>query len=348
MLNIKKICLTEGQSVRTAVEVMNESGRQIVLIVDQNKVLLGTFTDGDLRRALLNDVTLDTPLKGLYHHPALSSPESKGRYGAVEMMREHGVDQMPLVDAAGRITSVELINPAQHGIKIDNTVVIMAGGMGKRLYPITESVPKALVPVGSHPILELIIERLASQGFQNFIISVNYLGEMIEDYFGDGSKWDVSITYLTEKKRLGTAGALSLIEKVPDKPILILNCDVLTTTSFQDMISFHEEKKATMSMGVQEYYHQVPYGVVRIDGTSLQSIDEKPESKNFVNAGMYVVSPEVLKYVPKDQYYDMTDFIDLLLKEKKSVHCYPIKKYWIDVGNPNDLERARSELHLHF
>lgn len=348
MLNIDKICLTEDQTIRSAIETMNETGRQIVLITDRDSVLLGTFTDGDLRRALLAGADLMTPLKGYYHQPALCSPAVKGRFGAVEVMREHGVDQMPLVDEVGRVVGIEVINPAQYGIKIDNTVMIMAGGLGKRLHPITETVPKALVPVGGHPILQLIIDRLVTQGFQNFIVAINHLGDMIEDYFGDGSRWNVSITYLREQKRMGTAGALSLIDQPPDAPMLIINCDVLTTTSFQDMIAFHEKKCATLSMGTQEYYHQVPYGVVRTDGTALKTIEEKPESRHSVNAGMYIVSPQALKYVPKDKFFDMTDLIAILLKNNEPVHCYPIKKYWIDVGNPEDLEKARSEFHLHF
>jgi len=348
MLNIDKICVTENQSVRSAIEIMNKSGRQIILIINHEKILLGTFTDGDLRRALLNGVTLDSSLKGNYHSPALSSPISKGRYGALELMRKHGVDQMPLVDEQGCIVTIEVINPGHYGIKVENTVVIMAGGLGKRLHPITEDIPKALVLVGGRPILELIIERLVSQGFQNFIISVNHLSEMIQDYFGDGSRWNVSIKYITEKKRLGTAGSLSLIEDLPNLPILVMNCDILTTTLFQDMIAFHEEKKASMSMGMQEYYHQVPYGVIKVEGTILKNIIEKPESKQFVNAGIYVISSNILKYIPKDKFFDMTEFVEILLKENESIHCHSLKKYWIDVGNRNDLERARSEFHLHF
>lgn len=347
MQNVENICLLEDALLRDAIEVMNESGRQIILIIDQDKKLLGTFTDGDLRRSLMTGADLKTSIKNIYNKNPLTSPAERGRAGAVEMMREHGIDQMPLIKD-GRVVGIEAINPSQYGIKVHNTVVFMAGGLGKRLYPITETIPKALVPIGSRPILEIILERVIAQGFQKFIFTVNHLGDMIEDYFGDGSRWNVSITYIREEQRLGTAGGLSLIDDLPKDPMLILNCDVLTTTDFQDMIQFHEKTNSILSMGVQEHYHQIPYGVVQMDGTKLIKIVEKPETSHHVNAGMYVISPDVISHIPKNEFFDMTSLVEDLIEKNQSIHCYPAKKFWIDIGNPKDLESARSEYHLHF
>lgn len=348
MQDIDRICLGEGTLLKTAIDVMTRSGRQIVLIVDADKKLLGTFTDGDLRRALLSGATLESPLKDLYNDHPLVVPAAKGRVGAVEKMRAHGLDQMPLVDERGRVTAIESINPAQYGIKLDNRVVIMAGGLGKRLHPVTKDIPKALVPIGERPILEIVLERLTTQGFQNFTLAINHFGHMIEDYFKDGSRWNVSISYIREEERLGTAGALGLLPERPSKPILVMNCDVLTTTDFQSMLDFHDTTRSTISMGIRENSYVIPYGVVETDGSRFVSLQEKPEQRYFINTGIYVLSPEAIDYIPRNSFFDMTTLVEKVSGAGKRVSCYAIKKYWIDIGQPHDLDRARTEYHQHF
>lgn len=347
MDNIDKICVSSITTIRDAIERMNSSGRQIILVVDEKKKLLGTFTDGDLRRALIKGADIDMSIEPFFNRKPHTSPASKGRAGAVERMREFGIDQMPLVDDDGVVKKLEAINPAQYGLKIDNPVVIMAGGMGKRLYPITKDTPKGLIPVGDRPILEIILERLITQGFQKFIFAIHHFGNVIEDYFGNGERWNVHIDYLREEKRLGTAGALSLFVTMPEMPFIVMNCDILTTTNFQDMLEFHESEKSIITMGVRESVYQIPYGVIEVNDSRLKCINEKPEHKFYVNTGMYCLSPEALEYIPVAQFFDMTDLIDRLLEYHKPVSCYEIKKYWIDIGQHEDLEKARSEYHLY-
>lgn len=345
MLDIERICVTEEASLRKVTELLNESGRQIILIVDADGRLAGTFTDGDLRRALLKGATLADPVRGFFNPHPLSTPVSGGRSQAVALMRERGIDQIPLVDESGRVVGVESINPARVGIKVEYPVVIMAGGRGKRLHPITETVPKALVSVGDKPILEHILERLTAQGFQRFTFAINHMGEMIEDYFGDGSRWNVSIEYLREPKRLGTAGALSLMQSRPTTPFIVTNCDVLTTTSFQDMLEYHLNHGASATIGVREFSYQVPFGVIDLAGTQLQRISEKPEHTWLINAGIYVLDPSVIDVIPKGEFCDMTDVLATLIRQSAPISTYMIRRYWIDIGVPQDLDQARLQIH---
>lgn len=345
MLDIKKICVSPDATLHKATELLDESGRQIILIVDGDRRLMGTFTDGDLRRALLKGATLEDPVRGFYNPHPTSTPATGGRSQAVALMREKGIDQIPLVDDQGRVVGIESINPARVGIKIDYPVVIMAGGRGKRLYPITETIPKALVSVGDKPILEHILERMIAQGFQNFTFAINYMGEMIEDYFGDGSRWNVRIDYLREPKRLGTAGALSLLESRPTTPFIVTNCDVLTTTSFQDMLEYHLNHGATATVGVREFSYQVPFGVIDLAGTQLQRISEKPEHTWLINAGIYVLDSLAIEVIPKGEFFDMTDLLSALIKKSAPISTYMIRRYWIDIGAPQDLDQARQQIH---
>lgn len=345
MLNIERICVREDISIRDVITIMNESGRQIIMIVDHDRRLKGTFTDGDLRRALLKGATLTDPVRGFFNARPISSPASGGRSRAVAIMRERGIDQIPLVDEDGRIVGVESINPVRVGIKIDYPVVIMAGGLGKRLHPITESIPKALVSVGDKPILEHILERFAAQGFQRFTFAVNHMAEMIEDYFGDGSRWNVTIDYVRENSRMGTAGALSLLERRPTTPFIVTNCDVLTTTSFQDILEAHMTSGALATIGVREFSYRVPFGVMEVAGSQLRRIAEKPEHTWLINAGIYVLDPSVIDLVPKDTFFDMTDVMNALIARDSRVATYMIRRYWIDIGMPQDLDQARQEIH---
>jgi NDP-sugar pyrophosphorylase family protein len=220
----------------------------------------------------------------------------------------------------------------------------MAGGRGKRLHPITETIPKALVSVGDKPILEHILERMVTQGFQNFTFAINHMGEMIEDYFGDGSRWNVNIEYLREPKRLGTAGALSLMPSRPTTPFIVTNCDVLTTTSFQDMLEYHLNHGAAATVGVREFSYQVPYGVIDLAGTQLMRIFEKPEHTWLINAGIYVLDPSTIDEIPKGEFFDMTDLLAAMVKKSAPISTYMIRRYWIDIGVPQDLDLARQQI----
>lgn len=345
MLDIDRICASDAATLRRVTELLDQTGRQIILIVDSDRRLLGTFTDGDLRRALLSGATLEDPVTNFFNAHPISTQASGGRTQAVSIMRERGIDQIPMLDEQGRVVGIESINPARVGIKIDYPVVIMAGGRGKRLHPITESIPKALVSVGEKPILEHILDRFVAQGFQRFAFAINHMGDMIEDYFGDGSRWNVKIDYLREHKRMGTAGALGLLTPRPQTPFIVTNCDVLTTTNFQDLLEFHLNQGAAATVGVRDFSYQVPFGVMEISGSQLRRIWEKPEHSWPINAGIYVLDPSVIDIIPENTFFDMTDVLSALIATAAPVSTYLIRRYWIDIGMPEDLDQARLNIH---
>jgi NDP-sugar pyrophosphorylase family protein len=224
-----------------------------------------------------------------------------------------------------------------------NTVVVMAGGLGTRLDPLTKDLPKPLLKVGSKPILETILSNFRGYGFAEFFLSVNYKAEMVKSYFGDGTRWGIRIRYLEESVPLGTAGSLSLLPERPTLPLVVMNGDLVTQVNFQHMLDFHREHAAVATMGVREYDMQVPFGVVRLEESRIVAIEEKPVHRFFVNAGIYVLEPDALDYVPRGEYFDMTTLFERLAKEGMPTSAFPIREYWLDVGRPDDLERAQIE-----
>jgi NDP-sugar pyrophosphorylase family protein len=219
----------------------------------------------------------------------------------------------------------------------------MAGGLGTRLRPLTEDIPKPLLPVGDKPILETIIEQFISFGFNNFIITVNYKADKIRDYFGNGEKYNANITYIEEEKRLGTAGALSLIDKKIDEPFFLMNADLLTKLNFDSMLRYHLNKDNTLTIASREYKYEVPYGVLEVENEKVTSLEEKPDHKFFVSAGAYILNPELLTRIPKNEYYDITELIDFLLSENGDVGTFPIHEYWLDIGQHEDYKQAKDE-----
>jgi len=251
--------------------------------------------------------------------------------------------EIPVIDSEQCIVGLETIDDVLTINKYDNWVVIMAGGLGTRLGELTRNCPKPLISVGGKPLLETIVENFRQDGFTNFFFSVNYKAEMIERYFGNGDKWNTSIQYIRESKKLGTAGALSLLEERPSKPIIVMNGDLLTKINFQQLLNYHLEHKAMATMCVRDYSFQVPYGVVRIDDGKLCGIDEKPVHNFFVNAGIYVIEPAALELIPHDAYFDMPSLFDAIAKQGFSSNVFPIREYWVDIGKRDDLERANTE-----
>ena len=223
------------------------------------------------------------------------------------------------------------------------SVILMLGGQGTRLLPLTQETPKPMLSVGDKPLLETIVGNFAAQGFKNFYFSVNYKADIIERHFGEGSRFGINISYLYEKQPMGTAGALSLLPERPEGPLIVMNGDILTNSNFRHLIDFHRQNKAMATMCVREYEQQVPYGIVQTSGTKLQSITEKPMQTYFVNAGIYVIDPEALDYVPKGQYFDMPQLFDALKQADEDPAVFPIREYWLDIGRHEDLERARAE-----
>lgn len=342
----KHALLREDQSIIEAIKIIDETAMQIVLVVDDDGCLLGTATDGDVRRSILAGVSLDEPVKKIMNVKPFTVSEGASREEMLSLMTEEKILQLPVLDSDKRVIDLVLLDAIVKDdapVYEDVCVVLMLGGLGSRLLPLTENTPKPMIPIGGRPLLETIVENFSKQGFKKFFFSVNYKSEIIKNHFGDGTAFGVEIVYLHEDKRLGTAGALSLLPEQPKGPLIIMNGDILTDSNFVHLIDFHQQNQSVATMCVREYHQQVPYGVVQTEGTKLQSIVEKPSQAYFVNAGIYVVDPSVLEFVPKDQYFDMPDLFTSIEGAGKESTVFPIREYWLDIGNLNDLERGRDE-----
>lgn len=347
-LDWKKVLIPADATLRQTLQTL-EAGLQISLVVDENERLLGTVTDGDIRRSLLQDASLDSPVSGVMNTSFVAAKVSDRKEEILEIMRKEELRQMPVLDADGRIVNVwtllGLLEKARH----DNWVVLMAGGLGTRLRPLTEECPKPLLRVGGKPVLQTIIESFVDQGFSKFYLSVNYKAEMIKSYFGDGSSFNAEIRYVHEDQRLGTAGALGLLPERPVTTFFVMNGDLLTQVDFEKLLSFHEEHSAVATMGVREYDVQIPYGVVDIDDNSrITCLREKPVHTVFVNAGIYAVEPQALDLISANEYLDMPTLFERLMDKGEGTVAFPIHEYWLDIGQRQDFDRANDEFHGRF
>jgi len=345
----RKTCVSPDAPIMEAIRLLDETAAQICLIVDADDKLLGTVTDGDIRRGILRKLDLSAPLSLIMNPKPHTLGPHKSRTVALNMMESLHIHQIPVVDSAGKVIGLESLDKQyDDGVAHSNWVFLLAGGLGTRLQPLTDSVPKPMVSVGNKPILEIIIERLIKQNFRRFYISVNYKADIVKDHFGDGAKWNAEFHYLHEDRKLGTAGPLSLIPDLPEHPLLVMNADLLTQINFNSLITYHQNAGAAATMAVREYDFQIPYGVVEIDGGRITRIDEKPAHKVFVNAGIYVVEPEALAFVPKTTFFDMPDLFSRLIEAGKPTTVFPVREYWMDIGRHADLVKANSEFDAHF
>jgi dTDP-glucose pyrophosphorylase len=344
--SLKDLMVTEAASIRDTMDAINRGARQIALVVDEGRYLRATVTDGDIRRGLLRGVELDAPVTEIMHTGFTAALEDEGREAAVSLIRARGINQIPMVDAAGRLVDLVVADELPGLLRHNNRVVLMAGGLGTRLRPLTDTVPKPMLPVGTKPILELILRNFTDQGFRKFTIALNYRGEMIREHFGDGAKYGAEIEYIDETKRMGTAGALSLLKIRPDHPFVVMNGDLLTTTSFSALVRFHAETGAIATMCAREYPMQVPYGVIEVENSTLRRIVEKPTYSHFVNAGIYVLSPEALDHVMPGEFLDMPTLFERFMATGALASVFPIQEYWVDIGCHDDLERVRTEFAL--
>jgi len=347
--DIKGCLVGENASLQDAAGAIQDGGKQICLVVDQDNHIIGSVTDGDLRRGLLRGLEVQSPVNKIMNSSPVSAAIDTASESLLETMEKHGIHQIPLVDEQGRIEGIvhlhDLSTPA---LFRDNIVVLMAGGLGSRLTPLTDDTPKPLLPIGNKPVLEIILESFVSQNFHNFYISVNYKSEVIKAHFGDGEKWGVDVKYLEENQRLGTAGALKLIPVKTQDPVIVMNADVLTRINFPDLLEYHASQNSKATMCVREHDFQVPYGVVGIDRDQIVDIEEKPIHRFFVNAGIYVIDGEVIGLVPSGEYFDMTSLFDRIIEKKINTAAYPIHEYWVDIGRMEDLKRANLDYAEHF
>jgi len=340
----KESLLTPVATVEDAKRIIDSSSMRVTFVVSGEGELLGIVTQSDYRKGLLKYVDNQAPITTIMNDSPrtvlVTESESKIREFFINTHLAH----LPVVDEGGRLINVEYYDEHLKIDRQDNWIIIMAGGQGNRLRPLTADIPKPLLKVGSKPILETIIDNCISYGFKKYFLSVNYKAETIEDYFGDGSKQDIQIRYLKEKKQKGTAGSLSLLPEIPSKPFLVMNADLVTDLNFQDLINFHMEHKSVATMCVKEYDFAVPYGVVKVKDGAIKRIEEKPVHKFFVNAGIYVLDPMVLRLIPENELLDMTDLLGKVVESNQNTTVFPIHEYWLDIGCVDDYRHANGNV----
>lgn len=343
MKNIENIKLIQNATIKEALEIIDAGAMQIALIVDENDKLIGTLTDGDIRRGLLKGLYLNSSIQPIIFKTPTLAKISDTKEEILKIALSKKLHQIPIVDDNGKILGIqeieELIKPKEK----TNKVVLMVGGLGTRLRPLTENTPKPMLKVGNKPILQTIVEKFAEYGYTNIIMCVNYKSHIIQDYFGDGSSFGVSIEYILEEQRMGTAGALSLLKEKPTEPFFVMNGDLLTNVNFEHLDNYHTSNHSMGTMCVREYDFQVPYGVVNIDGSRILSIEEKPTYKFFVSAGIYMLSPEILDYIPQNQFYDMPTLFEKIISNNKNAISFPLREYWLDIGRMEEYKKANEE-----
>lgn len=343
MKNWHSVLISPNDSIRNVLARIDSAAINIGLVVDSERKLVGTVTDGDIRRALLSGLGLDDTVdKCMFREPTTANV-TDSRSSILAKMRKLVLHQIPVIDDQGTVVHLAMLDDYLAYTARENWVIIMAGGPGSRLKELTRTVPKPMLRVGRKPILETIISRMVDQGFKNLWIAVNYRASQIETYFEDGRNFGANIKYLREKTRMGTAGALSLLPDLPSDPVLVSNADLLANISYTELLGAHLDSSAAATMAVREYEYQIPFGVVRTEKEAIIELDEKPVHTALVNAGVYVLSPEILQHVPRDTFYDMTQLFDALIELGIKTRSHKIDGYWLDIGRYDDFCRANND-----
>ncbi|MCM0756012.1 nucleotidyltransferase family protein [Desulfovibrio aminophilus] len=348
MKDWRKALVSADGTVRDAVQALNDGSVRVALAVDEDERLRGVVTDGDIRRGLLAGKGLESPLSDVLVTTFCAARPGDDDASILATMRGKDILQMPVLDAAGRVIGLKVLGELSAPRPRDNWVVLMAGGLGTRLRPLTEECPKPLLPVGGQPLLETIMQQFIQHGFHNFFISVNYRADMVEECFGDGSRLGVRVEYLREREPLGTAGALGLLPRKPDRPVFVMNGDLLTRVDFPGMLDFHLAQGARATMAVRGFDIQVPYGVVDVRENRIVGLEEKPVQKFFVNAGIYVLDPGTVAEIAPDAYLDMPSLFSRLMEQGRPTAAFPIHEYWMDIGRRQDFDQANCDFDLHF
>ena len=347
MTDWKRITVSRSTSLESATTTLDEGGQRIVLVVDDEDRLLGTLTDGDVRRALLRRQSMTTPVSEVMCATPQVAEMHWSREQILALMESTRLLHLPVVDPSGRVIGLETLHELLDKKRIDNPVFLMAGGFGKRLYPLTQDCPKPMLKVGDKPILELILQSLVDTGFHRFYISTHYLPEMIQNHFGDGSKWNANIQYVHEEEPLGTGGALGLLPANEiQMPMLLMNGDLLTRIDYLSLLEFHQRHQGEATLCVREYENQIPYGVIQSDGYRIKQIVEKPVQRYFISAGIYILSPELIQRVLPGQRIDMPTLLEQEIAAGRNVNMFPVHEYWLDIGRIDDFNRAQAEVRL--
>ena len=339
----RKILVQPSSTIENALRVIDEGGVRIALVVDEGCRLLGTLSDGDVRRAIIARLPLSTKVELAMNRNPRTAAASASRESVLHLMERNDVLIVPLLDADGRLVGIHNLKELLEPVAINSPVFLMAGGLGTRLRPLTNDCPKPMLKLGNKPILETTLDSFISAGFRRFFISVHYLADMIKRHFGNGERWGVDIEYVEESQPLGTAGALSLLPSLSEtEPLIMMNGDVVTSVDFRALLAFHTNNHASLTMCVREYALQVPYGVVRAAGHRVECVMEKPVHTFFVNAGIYALSPQIVARVPKGTRIDMPELVSDTIAAGHDVAMFPVHEYWLDIGRFDDLSRAQA------
>lgn len=340
--DLSQLVVSPQGTLLEAMRVIDAGGIEVAFVCEPHGKIIGTLTDGDVRRAILRGVALDVPAVGLAMQPHFVAvgPETS-RAEVLDMMRARGISQVPVVDAAGALVGLHLLHELIGATEKPNWAVLMAGGMGTRLKPLTETVPKPMLPVAGRPILERLVMHLVGYGIREVFLSVNYLGHIVEEHFGDGSRFGCRIRYLREKQPLGTGGPLALLPEIPQRPVLVMNGDLVTQVNLDRLLEAHGQADAAATLCVRPYQMEVPFGVVDLEGARIVGIREKPAQQVLINAGIYVLEPAVLSLIRPGESLPITALVDQCLAKGMPVQAHVVDDDWIDVGRHEELARAR-------
>ncbi len=342
--NWQDITLSPQDSLRRAIEVIDQGGKRVALVVDADGHLLGTVTDGDIRRGILKHMDLDEPVSRVMNDAPKTLPPNYHRDDALSLLGKAQVLQVPIVDADNVLVGLETLTDLLKHPRRENPVLLLAGGFGTRLRPLTENCPKPMLPVGGKPMLEHILQDLIDYGFYKFYISVHYLKEMVIEHFQDGSRWGVKIEYVHEDAPLGTAGALGLMPRdVVQSPVLVVNGDIMTRVNYEALLEEHDRHTPTATICTRQYDFQVPYGVIQHEDQRIQDIIEKPVHHFFVSAGIYVLAPQIVHALTPNERLDMPDLLKNEIAAEREVRMFPVHEYWLDIGRMNDFEMAQND-----
>ena len=348
MRSASGIIVDRNAPIEQAVRVIDHGQVGVAVVCDASRRLLGIVTDVDVRKGILRGVDLKEPVETIMCvNPMLANSETS-REELVALMHRSGLRQLPIVDVEGRLLGVEILKDLVSGHTRDTEVVNMAGGRGSRLRPLTDALPKPMLPVGGRPVLETLIERLRQAGLVRFRIALSYKGDVIREHFGGGERWGVKIEYIDEAEQRGTAGALGLLDPAPTQAFLVINADLLTNLNFEHLLDYHASHAYSITMCVKEYLLQVPFGVVELDGERAVGIEEKPQASFHVNAGIYVLNPGVLEGIEAGAFLDMPDLIKRAIAAGHRIGCFPVRELWVDIGNEDDYRRAAGEFQNYF
>ena len=335
--------ISPTSSIADAIAQLDKAGTGALVLCASDKTLHGLLSDGDIRRAILRRISMDTACETIATKSPLTVSPAVSAADALQLMNEHDINHLPVVDEAGRVTKLLLRKNLARNARSPLFAVIMVGGYGKRLLPLTERTPKPMLPVGHRPLLELTIRQLRRSGIRDISLTTHYLAESIKDHFGDGRAFGIRLSYLKEDFPLGTAGGLRLLKR-PEGPFVVINGDILTGVPFREMLDFHRKYRAQLTVGVRKYDVQVPFGVVECDEVHVTKIQEKPSLNFFINAGIYLLEPSAYDFIPEGVRFDMTELIQALLEAGKPIVSFPIMEYWLDIGQQQDYQKAQDDV----